>query len=165
MHSIHFLFVCCCRRLHHVSIEWWLTWKNSHVWLVLLAFLFFEIQRVAFFSVYLPSFSLELTLHYFCSTFFFLNIVHKTMPCRHASKPWHGDGSVTSPYIYTLLTINVWIYLCLCVCIVFFFANTYIPLLLFVTFLALFFSSFFVYLFSILLMFSNTTLARHAIRL
>lgn len=72
------------------------------------------------------------------------------MPCRHASKPWHGDGSVTSTYSSSLyahicaFSIYIYIY-----CF-FIFANTYIfswccSLLLWVL------------LFSILLMFSNTT--------
>lgn len=171
MHSIHFLF-CVLSSSYSSRIHWVMTDMKEFsclagaVGFFLYLFTFYFLRfNVWYFSMFQCSFHhfLSISLSTIFVQLFFLNIVHKTMPCRHASKPWHGDGSVTSPYIYTLLTVNVWICLCVCVYRIFFLQTRIFPYCYSLLFWLCFFS--FLYLFSILLMFSNTTLARHAIRL
>lgn len=84
-------------RRSHISSERWLRWKNSQVWLLQLPFFFEFIVCVCvcvFFQTYFSIISTEISRYY-----------AQAMPCRHASKPWHGDGSVTSIFFANILLL------------------------------------------------------------
>lgn len=154
---MYLIYSFISRRRHHVSSERWLTWKNSHVWLMCVL----QLLALCMFHFFFRLFHSACGVVFQCNflfQLFFCDIVHKTMPCRHASKPWHGDGSVTSTYSSSLYAhicaFSIYIYILL----FYFCEHVYILLMLFVASLGfVIFYSFNVFKYNILLW--------HAIRL